>query len=85
MAEIHGEFSDSVIRLNDSLSEVRTVWNDKTAQTYDLINENMERFAIRIWECYTNSLDGYETVKRYYNEAEVDDKLNQMSSKISAV
>ena len=85
MAEIHGEFSDSIIRLNDGLKEVKTVWKDQTALTYDQINENMERFTIRVWECYTNSLNGYEAVKRHYNESEMDDKLNQLNAKISSV
>ena len=85
MAEIHGEFSDCIIRLDDGLKEVRTVWKDQTALTYDHINENMERFTIKVWECYSNSLSGYEAVKKHYDESDIDDKLNQLNAKISAV
>ena len=85
MAEIYGDFTDSVIRLNDGLREVRTVWNDKTARTYDTINENMEHFAKQVWENYSYARQGYESAKMSYNESEIDEQLSLISSKISSV
>lgn len=83
--EQYGEFSDSINRLESNLSEVRCVWADQTAQTYDHINENMEVFTMQIWTHFCNSVSGKELVIKYYNEAEYDDELNQLNSKIYSV
>lgn len=83
--EQYGEFSESINRLESNLSEVRCVWADQTAQTYDHINENMEAFTMQIWAYYCNSVSGYEAVKANYNEAEFDDELNQLNSRIYSV
>lgn len=83
--EQYGDFSDTLIRLKSSLIEVRTVWSDQTALTYDHFNENMEHFAMQIWNYYNNSLAGYNAVKSNYNESEFDETLNQLNSKIASV
>lgn len=83
--EQYGDFTDTLIRLKSSLIEVRTVWSDQTALTYDHINENMEHFAMQIWNYYNNSLAGYNAVKANYNESEFDETLNQLNSKIASV
>lgn len=83
--EQYGEFAESINRLESNLSEVRCFWTDQTAQTYDHINENMEAFTMHIWAHYSNSVSGYEVVKANYNEAEFDDELNQLNSKIYSV
>ena len=62
--EMYGDFLGSMIRLDDELREVRAVWNDQTALTYDHINENMKMISAKIWEHYCNSLNGYESVKQ---------------------
>lgn len=83
--EQYGDFTDTLIRLKSSLIEVRTVWSGQTALTYDHINENMEHFAMQIWNYYNNSLAGYNAVKANYNESEFDETLNQINSKIASV
>lgn len=81
----YGNFTETISRLNGDLNDVRTVWMDQTALTYDHLNENMERFAIQIWNYYNNSLAGYNAVKANYNESEFDDTINQLNSKIASV
>ena len=83
--EQYGDFTEVINRLEGGLSEVRTVWADQTALTYDHINENMQHFAAQIWNYYNNSVAGHNAVKANYNEAEFDNTLNQLNSKIDAV
>ena len=83
--EQYGDFSSIVGRLTNNLGEVRSVWNDQTALTYDHINENMEHFSIQIWNYRNNSLAGYNMVKAKYNEDEFEDTLNRLNSKIASV
>lgn len=81
----YGDFTEIINRLNGDLSDVRMVWLDQTATTYDHMNENMEHFAIQIWAYYNNSLAGHNAVKSNYNESEVDDMINQLNAKIASV
>ena len=83
--EQFGDFTETINRLNNDLSDVRKVWFDQTAVTYDLINENMAHFANQIWNNYNSSLLGYNAVKANYNESEFDDTINQINSKIASV
>ncbi len=83
--EQYGEFTQVINRLEDSLREVRTVWTDQTAITYDCINENMQNFAMQMWTCYTNCEEGYNAEKANYNQAEFDGIVNQLASKAAAV
>ena len=81
----YGDFTETINRLNSDLGDVRTIWFDQTALTYDHVNENMEHFAIQIWMYYNNSLAGYNAVKANYNESEFDDTINQLNAKIASV
>lgn len=83
--ERYGDFAEIINRLEGSLAEVRTVWVDQTALTYDSINENMQHFATRIWDFHNNSVAGHNAVKANYNESEFDSTVNQLNSKVSAV
>lgn len=83
--EQYGDFTEAITRLESGLSEVRTLWTDQVAMTYDNINENMQHFAIKIQNCYNNSVVGHNAVKANYNEAEFDSTINQLNSKIDAV
>lgn len=83
--EQNGEFYEIINRLEGNLGDVRTVWTDQTAQTYDHINENMQFFTIQIWGYYCNSVAGRDLVKANYDESEFDDELNQINSKIYSV
>lgn len=81
----YGDFTETINRLNSDLRDVRTVWFDQTALTYDHVNENMEHFVIQIWTYYNNSFAGYNAVKANYNESEFDDTINQLNAKIASV
>ena len=83
--EQYGEFSENINNLESSLRAVRSVWIDQTAITYDEINENMKIFVSQIVSHMENSLAGYNAVKANYNEADFDNELNMLSSKIAAV
>ncbi len=83
--EQYGDFTNVINRLECSLNEVRAVWADQTALTYEHINENMQHFAAQIWNYYNNSVTGHNAVKTNYNEAEFDNEINQLNSRIDAV
>lgn len=81
----YGEFSQVISQLNDNLSEVRAVWQDQTAQTYDSINENTEGFSACIWQNYANAVQMYDIEKKNYHEEEFEQVIGQLSSRVSAV
>ncbi len=81
----YGDFTEAINRLESSLTDVRTVWADQTALTYDCINENMQHFAMQIWIHRNNAVTGYNAVKANYNEAEFDNTVNKLNSKVSSV
>ena len=83
--EQYGVFAEIIRRLEDNLREVRTVWTDKIAASYDPINENIKQFAIQIWNLHNTSVDGYNAVKAVYDEGEFEDRLRQLNSKIASV
>ena len=83
--EQYGEFSASISSLESNLGEVRCVWTDETARTYDSINDNIKAFAMQIWAYYCNSVEGYEIVQSNYNEADFEDELRQLNAKIESV
>ena len=83
--EEYGDFTGVINRLESSLNDVRTVWTDQTAVTYDAINDNMKHFSREIWNYYNNSVAGYNMVKANYNEAEFQNTVNQLSAKVAAV
>lgn len=83
--EQYGEFTEAINRLESGLSEVRMVWVDQTALTYDHINENMKHFATQIWNRHNNSVAGHNGVKANYDEIEFDRELNQLNYKIATV
>ena len=81
----YGEFIDMLNSLRDALEEVRISWYDRTAATYDSINENTGRFCAAAWTYYSYVLNGYEAVKTNYNEAEFESNLKQLGNKIMSV
>ena len=83
--EQYGAFAEIIRRLEDNLRDVRIVWTDKTAASYEPINQNMQHFAIRIWELHNTSDKGYNAVKAVYDEGEFEDRLRQLNSKIASV
>ena len=81
----YGDFTQIINRLSNDLAEVRSVWVDATAMSYDIINENMEYIAQRIWGYYTNTVAGYDVVKQNYNEGVCDDEINMLHMRMMAV
>jgi len=81
----YGEFTDSVNSLDSSLVQVRSVWVDQTAVSYDGINENMKAYVSQITGYLENSVKAHNLVKNNYRESEIDDELNQLSAKVAAV
>ena len=81
MIEQYGDFFTSITKLDDKLSAVRAVWNDQTAQTYDVFNENMQRFTKNIWACRVDSEVRRNDVKNGYRESEFDAELYELGSR----
>ena len=81
----YGVFSVVLAQLNEALQSVRSVWTDKTAQTYDSINENMEEFARAIWGSHEQAAMGDKAVRDNYNAGEFDGILSSLGSRISGL
>lgn len=72
MYEQYGEFATIVSALDQAQEQARTVWTDRTAATYDVLNDNVKVCAGRIWAHYTDSVAGTNAVKSNYNADEID-------------
>lgn len=72
MYEQYGEFAKIVSALDQAQEQVRTVWTDRTAASYDVLNDNVKVCAGRIWAHYTDSVAGTNAVKANYNADEID-------------
>ena len=78
----YGIFSVGISDLERSLSQVRSVWTDRTAQTYNSINENMTVFAQRIWAGHESAAAGEQAVRENYREEEFDAVLQNLGSRV---
>ena len=72
MYEQYGEFATIVSALDQAQEQARTVWTDRTAASYDVLNDNVKVCAGRIWAHYTDSVAGTNAVKSNYNADEID-------------
>ena len=72
MYEQYGEFAKIVAALDDAQSRARSVWTDRTAASYDPLNNNIKACAGRIWAHYADSVEGTNAVKANYNADEID-------------
>ena len=72
MYEQYGEFATIVSALDQAQEQARTVWTDRTAASYDVLNDNVKVCAGRIWAHYTDSVAGTNAVKSNYNADEMD-------------
>ena len=72
MYEQYGEFATMVSALDQAQEQARTVWTDRTAASYDVLNDNVKVCAGRIWAHYTDSVAGTNAVKSNYNADEID-------------
>ena len=80
-----GEFTKDIIALNVNLQELRGIWQDQTASTYDVLNENVEVCAQRIWAYLVNSQNGYAALKRNYDSDDYDRYVAQMAVQVEEV
>lgn len=82
---VYGIFGAVIADLESSLSQVRSVWTDQTAQTYDCINENMLQLAQLVWEGRERASAGEQAVKENYDEGEYDSILYNLGSRINSL
>lgn len=75
MYEQYGEFSGIVSALDEAQGRVRSVWTDRTAYSYDTMNDNVKLCAARIFSHYMDSVAGTNAVKANYNSDEIDRTL----------
>ena len=81
----YGEFTKNIIALKNDLEEVRSIWQDQTANTYDVLNENIESFTQRIWLHLVDSQNGYDALKRNYDSDEYDRFVARMAVQVEEV
>ena len=79
MSEQYGEFLESALKLDGALAEVRVVWTDQTAMTFDKLNENMECFFKKIIKAKEEAIATIRVLKNNYDEDEVDDSIHKLS------
>ena len=85
MYEQYGEFAKIVSALDEAQSQARTVWTDRTAASYDPLNNNIKVCAGRIWAPYTDSVAGTNAVKANYNADEIDRSLAILEREVEEV
>lgn len=85
MNEQYGEFGKNIIALDNALEQVKTVWMDETAKSYDTLNENVKICTQKIWSFFSNSCAGTEAVKQHYNPDDVDKELARLGMRIEQV
>ena len=81
----YGDFTKNIIALKDDLQEVYGVWQDQTAKSYDVLNENIEDCAEKIWAHLVNSQNGYNSLKRNYNSDEYDKYIAELTVQVDEV
>ena len=81
----YGEFTKNITALKDDLQEVRSILQDQTANTYDVLNENIEVCTQRIWAYLVNSENGYAALKRNYDSDDYDRYVAQMAVQVEEV
>ena len=85
MNEQYGEFGKNIIALDNAQEQVKTVWIDETAKSYDTLNENVKACVGKIWALFSDSKSGTEAVKKNYNPDDVDKELARLGMRIEQV
>ncbi len=80
-----GIFNENLINLDNCFKEVRTVWNDDTAASFEVLNENIEEQTAKVWAHLKNAEMGFQAVQKNYDEDEFDNILSQLSGMVSSV
>ena len=82
MYEQFGEFANIVSALDEAQSQARAVWTDRTAMSYDPLNNNIKSGLSRIWAHYMDSVAGTNAVKANYNSDEIDRSLDILEREV---
>ena len=85
MSEQHGEFSKNIALLDAAQEQVKTVWSDETARSFDGLNDNVKLCTSKIWSLFCDSKAGVEAVKKNYNADTVDKDLVRIAMQIEQV
>lgn len=85
MSEQYGEFVSSVRKLDDALREVRFVWNDQTARSFDSINDNMKFLSKKIVTAKESAISSIKMLKDNYDEDEFDNTIHKLNMESSMV
>ncbi len=85
MSEQHGEFGKLITLLDTAQEEVKSVWRDETARSFDPINDNIKLCTERIWTLFCDSKAGVEAVKKNYDSDTVDKDLARLGMQIEQV
>lgn len=82
MYERYGGFAQIVSALDKAQGQARVAWNDRTAASYDTLNDNVKTCAGRIWVHYTDSVAGTNGVKSNYDSEAMDRYLALLGRKV---
>lgn len=85
MSGQYGEFSNSIVKLDTAQEQVKTVWRDEVAKSYDVMNDNIKLCAGKIWSLFCDSKAGMDAVKKSYDSEEVDKEISRFSIQIEQV
>lgn len=85
MNEQYGEFGKNIASLDSAQEQVKAAWKDETANSYDVLNENVKLCVQKIWALFSDSKAGTEAVKKNYNPDEVDKEIAKLGMRIEQV
>lgn len=85
MSQQYGEFVNSIIKLDDAQAQVKAVWRDGTANSFDRINDNIKLCAEKIWALYSDSSTCVSAVKQNYDADAVDKELCRLAMQVEQV
>ena len=85
MSERHGDFNKNIVLLDAAQEQVKNVWHDKTAQSFDNFNDNIKLYTEKIWSVFCDSKAGVEAVKKNYDSDTVDKDIIKLSMQIEQV
>ena len=85
MNEQYGEFRKNIASIDSAQEQVKAVWKDETASSFDVLNENVKLCVQKIWALFSDSKAGTEAVKKNYNPDEVDKEIAKLGMRIEQV
>ena len=85
MSEQYGEFSKNIASLDNAQEQVKNVWRDETARSFDVLNDNVKFCVKKIWSLFCDSQAGVEVVKKNYDSDTIDKDLARLGMQIEQV